>query len=805
MNIKVYNDNSKKYTGELQFNEYPFELSEFQKYSLDSIENNYNTLVCAPTGSGKTLVAEYIMKKYVNKSKRVIYTSPIKTLSNYLYKTFKEKYPKYSIGILTGDIKCNPDADIVIMTTEILRNLLYNKKINTSLIELTIEIDVYNDIGAIIFDEVHYISDLNRGTVWEQSLILIPQHIQLVMLSATIENPEKFCKWIQDIKNKQVVLCKTNIRAVPLNHFVYISTKKKLDNKELKIKDRENIEKFNDKLIMIFDKNKKFNDKILDELKAFKKKFRNFMSYKAILNDIALYLNNKNLLPSLFFTLSRKKCESYAKCININLNSIEEQASAKKIFDLNLRKSLNYEEIIKMEQYYILKDLIIKGVAFHHSGVYHLFKEIIEILFEKKLIKILFCTETFAVGVNMPTKTTVFTGLTKFSQSNFRYLHAHEYNQMSGRAGRRGMDKIGYSIFLPNLYNLPDNNKLLEILNGKHQIIKSKFIPDFKFVLKILLTNNNILNFVKNSLLNIEINDETKYIQKEIDGINLPNIDLSIFNEYESLINPYINKDIQYSKKVYKKRKKKALQLKKKTKFIENYEIYKKYKNKFSNKEYLISLLDSNNKYLHENIIKILKFFQKYAYIDNQLNIYEYDKILPEHINIKGVIASQISECNEILFTEILTANYLDNLTNLEIITFFSVFLNNKNIDKTLKNINISKTLKLKINRLIDLKDQFLDDMNNLSIFVNDEWILSFDMIEPIKDWVNNVNINIILKNYEIFEGNFIRNVIKLSNIMEDIIKISLLLEKIDIVEKLSNVNELLIKSIVSIESLYLK
>ena len=807
MDSKIVIKNDEAYIGSMDFSQYPFELSDFQKHGLVSIENKGNTLICAPTGSGKTLVAEYIMKKYKAIGKRVIYTSPIKTLSNYLFKTFREKYPEMSIGILTGDIKCNPDADIVIMTTEILRNLLYNKKIKCKM-ELSIEIDVYTDIGAVIFDEVHYISDQHRGTVWEQCLILLPPKIQLVMLSATIENPGEFGQWIQNIKDVPLTLSKTSTRAVPLRHYVYISVKKKLEKVDKSTKDQSIIDLHNGELSLIFDEHKKFNSKSYDEIVGIKKNYRNYMSRNAVLNQLAQDLKNRQLLPALMFTLSRKKCEVFARTINTSLNSPEEQCLVTKLFDNHLRKSENYENIVKMEQYFKLKDLITKGVAFHHSGVYHIFKEVIAILFEQQLIKILFCTETFAVGVNMPTKTAVFTGLTKYSDNGFRYLLPHEYNQMSGRAGRRGMDKIGTAILLPNLYDLPSGSEMRQILCGKHQVIQSKFAPDFQFLLKLILTGNNqIMKFIKNSLLNKEILESAKSIESQIQDVNVPEVNFEDCMEYDNLMNPVQFSYIKYSKKAMKKRRKQAEQLKKKEGFEEKYKVYLKHKKDIEHKDNLLEQLQSNNLYVNNTILKVLDFLYHHGYLADTVNIKNYETIGPEDVTIKGVIASQISECNEILFTELIYNDVFDNLEAKDLVAFLAIFLDTRLEDEVTStvNIDIPYTLKHTIDETFELNNKLQDEVLNQRLYLNTEWKLSYNMIEPAYCWVNGMDVNTLLKKFNVFEGNFIRDMIKLSNVVQDVVKIATLLNKPQLVEVASSIEPKLLRSIVSIESLYVK
>ena len=208
-----------------KFSKYPFELSDFQKYSLQAIEQGKHSLVTAHTGSGKTLPAEYAIEKFTSEGKKVIYTAPIKALSNQKYHEFTEKFPNISFGILTGDIKFNPDADCLIMTTEILRNTLFHKKSEDEKSKslLHFDMDMDNDLACVIFDEVHYINDADRGKIWEETIIMMPHHVQMVMLSATIDKVEEFAQWVETTSQREVFISTTNHRVVPLTHYGYIS------------------------------------------------------------------------------------------------------------------------------------------------------------------------------------------------------------------------------------------------------------------------------------------------------------------------------------------------------------------------------------------------------------------------------------------------------------------------------------------------------------------------------------------------------------------------------------------------------
>ena len=212
------------------FNKYPYELSNFQKWAIYSIINNDNTLITAHTGSGKTLPAEFSINYFVKKGKKVIYTSPIKALSNQKFFEFQEKFPDITIGILTGDNKHNPEADVLIMTTEILRNKLLNiiPKTEEKIIPINelnqFSMDIEKECGIVIFDEIHYIDDKDRGAVWEQSIMHMPKNIPMLMLSASIGKPEVFGAWIESIHpDKKVNICPTNERVVPLQHYSYVT------------------------------------------------------------------------------------------------------------------------------------------------------------------------------------------------------------------------------------------------------------------------------------------------------------------------------------------------------------------------------------------------------------------------------------------------------------------------------------------------------------------------------------------------------------------------------------------------------
>ena len=307
------------------FKQYPFSLSDFQKYGLQAIEEDKHILITAHTGSGKTLPAEYAIKHFCKKGKKVIYTAPIKSLSNQKFHEFSKKYPDISFGILTGDIKFNPEADCLIMTTEILRNTLFQQKmideeiISKEQLSLHFNIDIQQDLGCVIFDEIHYINDRDRGKVWEETIMMLPKHILLVMLSATMDKAEKFASWIEEVTQKEVWWAPTTQRVVPLTHYAFLTLRSSLSNQHANTLMDTHLHS----PLLLKHHHDKFEDKNyhdLAKIKHYFQKNRIFVNHSFVLNTIVKYLHEHNLLPAICFVFSRRKTEEYARQISLSLN-----------------------------------------------------------------------------------------------------------------------------------------------------------------------------------------------------------------------------------------------------------------------------------------------------------------------------------------------------------------------------------------------------------------------------------------------------------------------------------------------------
>lgn len=380
-------------------------LDRFQEEAIDSIENNYSVVVSAPTGSGKTLIADYIANKHLPLGDGVIYTAPIKALSNQKYKEFSKEFGAENVGLLTGDIVINPRAPLRIMTTEVYRNMVLTDD------------EGLGQICYVIFDEIHFINDVERGYVWEESIIFSKPHIRFLCLSATIPNAGEFAEWIHSIKGHEVVVVKHHERPVPLYQSFY--------DYELGITTLEDIKGE------------------VDATFSYKKSGRGRRPRIPSPSHIKLIEEIKENLPCFFFVFSREKCEK---------NAVE--LARRKPFTVNPRINSFVREKLEtvspqvkdLKSTRILRQTLPFGIAFHHAGMLPILKELVEELFDENLINVLYTTETFAVGINMPAKTVVFESLRKFDGSGFRFLNSKEYFQIAGRAGRRGIDKAGHAI-----------------------------------------------------------------------------------------------------------------------------------------------------------------------------------------------------------------------------------------------------------------------------------------------------------------------------------------------------------------------
>ncbi|WPG98375.1 ATP-dependent RNA helicase [Acrodontium crateriforme] len=452
--------------------EWPFKLDPFQAVSIASIERNESVLVSAHTSAGKTVVAEYAIAQCLRNNQRVIYTSPIKALSNQKFREFTAEFG--DVGLMTGDVTINPTATCLVMTTEILRSMLYRGS------------EIMREVAWVIFDEVHYMRDKSRGVVWEETIILLPDKVRYVFLSATIPNAMQFAEWITKTHNQPCHVVYTDFRPTPLQHYFFPAG---ADGIHL-IVDEKGVfreENFNNAMTAISDK---AGDDGSDPMAKRRGKGKDKKTNKGGKKDgptdiykIVKMIMMKNYNPVIVFSFSKRDCENYAlQMSQLAFNDESEKAMVSKVF--NSAIEMLSDEDKELPQIQHLLPLLRRGIGIHHSGLLPILKETIEILFQEGLIKVLFATETFSIGLNMPAKTVVFTSVRKFDGVTQRWVTPSEFIQMSGRAGRRGLDERGIVIMMIDEKMEPAVAK--GIVRGEQDKLNSAFYLGYNMILNLM-------------------------------------------------------------------------------------------------------------------------------------------------------------------------------------------------------------------------------------------------------------------------------------------------------------------------------
>lgn len=439
-----------------------YELSSFQTEAIDGILNGQNVILSTHTGNGKTLVADYAVNKCFRDGMRVIYTAPIKALSNQKYNQFVKEYGEESVGLLTGDRVINNDAKILVATTEVLRNMIHESQ------------DRVADIRFIILDEIHYISNEERGTVWEEILIFKNKEARIIGLSATIPNIEELCAWISDIHEEDVKQVFFPERIVKQKLFYF--------DKELGAVGYDDVLK-------------NYHNWVCDEGRV---------PYRNDHTDFVKYAVKKRLLPALYFAFSRRQCEEKA----VEMAQIKDLLGDDEKTDLYEEidaHEARYPEILKSKSWAKIKGIVVKGIGYHHAGLLPVIKEFMERVFERKLCKVLYATETFAVGINYPVKTACFDSLRKYDGKGFRNLMGSEFLQMSGRAGRRGLDEFGMVFVLAD-YRSVANGDFPDIHSLVVEPVKSRFSLSYNTTLNLVsrFSDSDVVTFFGKSLSNFQ-------------------------------------------------------------------------------------------------------------------------------------------------------------------------------------------------------------------------------------------------------------------------------------------------------------
>lgn len=471
----------------------PFELDRFQTDANEALEQGSNVLVAAPTGAGKTVVADFAVYLAQQQNAKAFYTTPIKALSNQKYHDLVALYGPDKVGLLTGDTSINSEADIVVMTTEVLRNMLYEH--STTL----------QALRYVVLDEVHYLADRFRGPVWEEIIIHLPQSVRIVGLSATVSNVEDFADWIASVRGETKLVVSEH-RPVPLEQYVLIQRDPRTEPELFDLYRHDDngrpTTKLNARLTNRLDEYMRREQRRRGAERPDRRKgrgrhgrpesrsARQVERYQPKRWAVVDELNFLGMLPAIYFIFSRNGCdEAVDQCLDadLRLTSDDEALRIRSIVDEMIEGQLTHDDL-KTLHFARFRHALEEGFAAHHAGMVALFKQIVERLFEEGLIKVVFATETLALGINMPARSVVIEKLEKYDGTGIVGLTPGEYTQLTGRAGRRGIDTIGNAVVVDHRGFTPETAVALS--SKRVYPLHSSFKPTFNMAVNLLNTSD---------------------------------------------------------------------------------------------------------------------------------------------------------------------------------------------------------------------------------------------------------------------------------------------------------------------------
>ena len=723
--------------------DFPFELDEFQKEACDCISNNESVVVCAPTGAGKTVIAEHAIHCALKSGDRVFYTTPLKALSNQKFNDFSRKYGADNVGILTGDSSFNREAQIVVMTTEVFRNMLYCTNFGSIS-------DNMQKVKYVVLDEVHYMNDEQRGTVWEESIIYCPTNVKIIALSATVANADKLTDWINTVHSK-TKLINTDFRPVPLRFYYFDSSQPH-------------------NIFPLLAPGGTLNTKIRPEKRSFKRGAGGRIVQKNVVSDVVTNLHKKDMLPAIYFTFSRKKCdEQMEKCANLSLITPKEQAQIKEIID---------EYIAENPYLYKNKHIeyLMSGVASHHAGLLPSWKVLVEKLFQKGLIKVVFATETLAAGINMPARSTVISSVSKRTDDGHRMLTASEFLQMSGRAGRRGMDEVGYVTIVGSQFQSPE--EVAELVLSDANALESRFSPSYSMVTNLLqrfsveeakeLILKSFGYFSSNSKLiglNLQLEDMQEKIREHSEfrcWCNLTNDDFFEYNKSKDIYiqNRHIAKTIRRQEK--DKRRpipQEALEFERMVKQqlhkmnsyqCNNCKIYKKHAK-------TIELLKRHQLREHQiqKEINLQKDIFWNKFVSHKKTLERFGYIHDDYPTEKGKTVSQVRSENELFLSEIIFADILNELTPAELASVICAVTTEDMRADMFSSLPLSQKVRKTLNKIKDIKRRI--DKIQTENDIDDAMYINSFYCALIEMWANGAEWDDIIGQVDKGEGDVVR------------------------------------------------
>jgi superfamily II RNA helicase len=694
--------------------------------------------------------------------------------------------------------------------------------------------DIETELGCVVFDEIHMINDADRGHVWENSIMLLPPHIQMVGLSATLDDPERFAYWLENrgeqnanasttCNAKQVYLTKKKDRAVPLTHYSFITTTQGIFKA---IKDKtvqEEIKTITNKPFIMQTAKGEFNEQHYCKMNKMLKLFEtNNVRVKRAhaLNQVSKYLCENDMLPALCYVFSRKQIEICAKELTTNL--LEQDSKIpyiiKRECEQIIRKLPNFEEYFQLPEYITLVSLLEKGVATHHSGMMPVLREIVELLFAKGYIKFLFCTESVAIGLNLPVKTTIFTDVNKHDGNVFRMLQGHEFVQASGRAGRLGIDTVGHVFHLNNLFRNMDMSGYKHMMAGNPQTLTSKFKISYNLILNLIdIGDYNLIDFAKKSMvtgdLDAQMGDIYNNMNKLIAELDTMRMSLSHLRTPKSIIVEYIELHNNKNTFVNKKRKeveRRIQEIQDGYKYIENDKVSFK---KITDKEEAICSLhtqvDTVNNYINSGIQSVIGLLLNEKYIepdntDTPVNKYK--------LTIKGSFATHLREVHCLVFAKVLEDSDLNALSAKQLVTLFSCFTNITVSDDLKDNVPKCKDkachqVILKVGKLYA---DYQQKETNYNVNSGSDYNMQYDLINYVTHWCDcktaedcKVLLRKLIDEKGIFLGEFVKALLKINNISGEMEKLAELTGNVALLSKLREISNITLKYVVTNQSLY--
>ena len=733
---------------------FPFELDDFQKQACEYIDAGKSVVVCAPTGAGKTVIAQHAIHRALEEGTRIFYTTPLKALSNQKYYDFSEKYGSDKVGLLTGDTSINRSGQIVVMTTEVFRNMLYGTNFGAVA-------DNLKDVKYVVLDEVHYMNDEQRGTVWEESIIYCPTNVQIIALSATVANADELTAWINTVHSK-TELVDTDFRPVPLKFFYFDSSQP-------------------DRLLPLLTPSGQLNKKIKPEKKFYGHNRKKQRSY---VKEVVRNLFNQDMLPAIYFTFSRKKCdEQMEKCASLELVTRGERAQIKQFID---------EYIAENPHLYNNKhiDYLLCGVASHHAGLLPAWKILVEKLFQKGLIKVVFATETLAAGINMPARSTVISSTSKRTDSGHRMLTASEFLQMSGRAGRRGMDEVGYVTIVGSPFESPEEVAEL-VLSGANPL-ESRFSPSYSMVLNLLqrfsleeakeLILKSFGYFSSGSRLKplFDMQTSLENEAKERSFVcPFKHTDEQLF-EYDKIRHIYVLNRQTYKKICKQERAKnrplspESLQFGKETKAMlermhsfpcDNCKLYKKHSKSIE----VSARINVRLKKLQKEIERQRDIFWN-KFLAHRSVLLDFGYLKDDYPEEKGVTTSQIRSENELFIAEIIFSHVLENLTPAQLAAVVCA-ITTEELRIDIPYLPISEPVRKTLNLIRNIRRRIEKVQNNYSVeaplYINPYFSSLIEL------WVEGAEWETITEQIDIGEGDIVRSFKRVVDVLRQFTTIS--------------------------------